>query len=372
MSIYEDAVKSLLETAGVTIDGGNPWDIHVLHPGFYQRVLTQGTLGLGESYMEKWWTCEALDELFYELIRADLTNQVELNYREKTLIVYHRLRNLQTRKQSFKVIKEHYDSQSEIILSFIDKGFRQYSCGYFKNTQELEKAQANKLDLICRKIMLTPKDIVLDIGCGYGGFARYAAEHYGCRVTGISRSAEQINHATDYCDGLPVEMMEADYRSLQGNFNKIVCIGMIEHVGHKNYRTLMQKVDECLCDDGLFLLQTIGSSRSVYKGDRWVNKYIFPNSMLPSLDQIAQSVQGLFIMEDLHNFGSYYDKTLMAWYKNFVKNWPRFSSNCDEQVFRMWQYYLLHFAGAFRARLNQLWQIVFSKNRSPGVYQAVR
>ena len=372
MPINEDVVKSLLATAGITIDGSNPWDIHVLHPGFYQRVLTQGTLGLGESYMEKWWTCEALDELFCKLIKADLNKRFELTFGEKALILYSRIRNLQSRKQSFKVIKEHYDSQSEIILSFIDEGYRQYSCGYFKDTQELPIAQEKKLDLICRKLMLTAEDAVLDIGCGYGGFARYAAEHYGCRVTGISRSAEQINYATTFCDGLPVELIRADYRSLSGNFSKIVCIGMIEHVGYKNYRTFMQKVEECLHEDGLFLLQTIGSSKSVYKGDKWLNRYIFPNSMLPSIDQIVQAVQGIFVMEDFHNFGLYYDKTLMAWHQNFIENWSRFAERYNDRIFRMWQYYLLHFAGAFRARLNHLWQIVFTKGHYADAYRPKR
>jgi cyclopropane-fatty-acyl-phospholipid synthase len=358
--------------ADVAVNGDRPWDIHVFHPGFYHRVLAQGTLGLGESYMEGWWSCEAVDELFFRLVKADLKTHVDLNYREKALIFYHRLRNMQAGNLAFKVIKKHYDLQSDIILSFIDEDYRQYSCAYFKDTKKLGSAQEKKLDLICRKLMLSSEDKVLDIGCGYGGFARYAAERYGCRVTGISPSAEQTGYASSFCDGLPVNFIKADYRLIEGTFNKIVCIGMIEHVGYKNYTALIQKIDECLQEGGLFLLQTIGSPKSVHKGDRWVNRYIFPNSMLPSVKQIARSAEKRLVMEDLHNFGPYYDQTLMAWNRRFIENWPRFAPHFDERVFRMWNYYLLHFAGTFRARLNQLWQIVFSKKPFSGVYHTAR
>jgi cyclopropane-fatty-acyl-phospholipid synthase len=371
MADFERIVRMLLEQAGIAIDGTSPWDIKVHHSGFYQRVLTQGTLGLGESFMEGWWTCDAVDEFFNKILRAELHKKVAIPFSKKVSLLAHQVINMQTIAKARKVVDVHYDIGSEIILSFLDP-YNQYTSGYFKGTDDLNKAQEQKLDLICRKLMLKPKDKVLDIGCGWGGFARFAAERYHCEVTGISNSGEQIAYAKAFCEGLPNTFFESDYRELEGKFNKVLVCGMIEHVGCKNYRTLMKKVWDCLDDDGIFLLHTIGGNTSVSAGDQWLMKYIFPNSMLPSMRQIADAVEGLFVMEDIHNFGQYYDPTLMAWHHNFVRNWPAIKHRYDETFFRMWTYYFLHMAGTFRARLNQLWQFVFSKKGIPGGYQSLR
>jgi cyclopropane-fatty-acyl-phospholipid synthase len=368
---YKDIVQRLLSEAGVEINGSAPWDIQVHNPGFYKRVITQGTLGLGESYMEGWWACDAVDQLFHKLISAELHKQVSLSFREKASILVNRLLNMQTRRRSTKVVNEHYDPDSEIILSFLDP-YKQYSCGYFKGTNDLNKAQEQKLDLICKKLMLSSDDKVLDIGCGYGGFARFAAKRYGSEVMGISPSGEQIEYAKKFCEGLPVRFVKSDYRDFTGSITKVLSVGMFEHVGYKNYRTLMEMVYDCLEDNGLFLLHTIGGNTSVTSNDPWVEKYFFPNSMLPSLRQITEAVEGLFVLEDLHNFGEYYDPTLMAWHENFIRNWPNIKDRYDERSFRKWTYYFLHLAGVFRARKNQLWQFVFSKKGIPGGYSPIR
>jgi cyclopropane-fatty-acyl-phospholipid synthase len=163
-----------------------------------------------------------------------------------------------------------------------------------------------------------------------------------------------------------------DYRELEEKFDRIISIGMFEHVGYRNYRTYMEVVHRCLKLDGLFLLHTIGGNTSVSSTDPWIDKYIFPNSMLPSAKQITSSAEGLFMLEDWHSFGHYYDNTLMAWYRNFTKNWHKIKDGYDQRFYRMWTYYLLSCAGAFRSRRNQLWQIVFSKNGEKGVYQSIR
>ena len=203
---------------------------------------------------------------------------------------------------------------------------------------------------------------MLEIGCGWGSFAKYAAETYGAEVVGITVSKEQVELARKRCKGLPVEIRLQDYREINEPFDHIVSLGMIEHVGNKNYRTYMQTVHRCLKDDGIFLLHTIGSNISVYTTDAWIAKYIFPNSHLPSIRQLALATEGLFVMEDWQNFGAYYDKTLMAWFQNFDAGWDKVKSNYSEQFYRMWKYYLLSCAGSFRARKNQLWQVVFSKH----------
>ena len=278
---------------------------------------------------------------------------------------------MQSKSRSKEVAEKHYNLSSDLYMSFLDP-YNQYTCGYFKDTDDLNKAQEQKLDLICKKLRLSSKDRVLDIGCGWGGFAKFAAERYGCHVTGITISDEQIKYTEKFCKGLPVTIVKSDYRDFKGKFDKVLVCGMIEHVGYKNYGTIMKMVHRCLKDDGLFLLHTVGSNTSVRFIDPWMAKYIFPNSMLPSIRQIAGAIEGLFIVEDLHNFGAYYYKTLMGWFKNFNKNWDKIKAKYDERFYRMWTYYLLCCAGTFRSRKNQLWQIVFSKNGIKNGYKSIR
>jgi cyclopropane-fatty-acyl-phospholipid synthase len=371
MSLFKSALLNVFAKSGVSFDGRAPWDIDIRHSGFYRRVLMEGSLGLGESYVDGWWDCAAIDQLFARITRAGLHHRDGWILREKRLSFSNLILNMQQRRRVLKVVACHYNPRSDLILSFLDP-YNQYSCGYFDGTDDLNLAQEKKLDLICRKLRLSDKDRVLDIGCGWGGFARYAAEHYGCRVTGISTSSEQVGYARRFCHGLPVRLHVMDYRSLRGRFDKILICGMIEHVGFKNYRSLMKRVHDCLIEDGLFLLQTIGGNSSVVSNDPWIEKYFFPNSMLPSLRQIFMASENLFVLEDLHSLGAYYDPTLMAWHENFIARWPDVGQGYGGRDFRMWKYFFLHLAGTFRARKNQLWQIVFSKSGVPGGFPVVR
>ena len=281
--------------------------------------------------------------------------------------------NLQKKSKAYKIGRRHYDIGNDLFTLMLDKRMI-YSCGYWKDAKNLDQAQTAKLDLICKKIGLEPGMSVLDIGCGWGGFAKYAAEKYNVNVVGITISKEQAELAAEMCKDLPVAIKLQDYRRLEEKFDRIVSVGMIEHVGYKNYETYMKIVHDCLKEDGLFLLQTIGVNKSLVFGDAWMDKYIFPDAMLPSPVYIAGAVEGLFVMEDWHNFGADYDHTLMAWYDNFEKNWDRIKKNkkYDEKFYQVWKYYLLSCAGACRSRYLQLWQIVFSKKGLPGGYESVR
>ena len=244
--------------------------------------------------------------------------------------------------------------------------------GYWKEAKTLAAAQEAKLELVCKKMSLEPGMKVLDIGCGWGSFALYAAEHYGVEVVGITVSKEQVTLANERGQGLPVTFRLQDYRDVTEPFDRIVSLGMFEHVGYKNYRDYMKAAARCLKDDGLFLLHTIGWIKSETSLDPWIHKYIFPNGMLPSLAQISKASEELFVMEDIHSFGTDYDKTLMAWHENFEEHWPELKDKYDERFYRMWRYYLLVCAGSFRARKNQLWQIVFSKNGVVSGYKSFR
>ncbi|MBC8500239.1 MAG: cyclopropane fatty acyl phospholipid synthase [Nanoarchaeota archaeon] len=361
-------VQRILSKADVRINGDRPWDIQVFDERLYSRVLAGGSLALGESYMDGWWGCKKLDQFFTKILRAGLDRKVNIHIIWR--FIKAKLTNAQ-RSKAYNIGKRHYDKGNELYKRMLDKGMN-YSCGYWKNAKTLYQAQKAKLKLICKKIGLKHGMTVLDIGSGWGGFAKYAAEKYKARVLGITVSKEQAALSKELCKGLPVEIRLQDYRTLNEKFDRIVSIGMVEHVGYKNYRTFMRVVNRCLKPDGIFLLHTIASNLSRTTGDPWMDKYIFPDGMIPSIKQFGKATEGLFVMEDWHNFGADYDKTLMAWHKNFTKNWDKIKDEYDKRFYRMWTYYLLSCAGASRARRNQLWQIVFSKKGVEGGYKSVR
>ncbi len=374
----EKFINGIFEGSPITLNGPKPWDIQIHDKLFYKAILHHGLTGLGESYMSGYWDCEKLDEFFYHAVRAKLYDKVKmegntllglsvLTYKYAMAL----LTNLQNKSRSLKVGTTHYDVGNHLYRLMLDERMN-YSCGYWKNATTLEEAQEAKLKLICDKLYLEPGMKVLDIGCGWGSFAKYAAQRYGVEVVGITISQQQLDLARELCAGLPIELRFQDYRDVQGSFDCIVSIGMIEHVGYKNYRTYMEHVQSCLNDDGLFLLQTIGNSESVVTTNTWLQKYIFPNGMLPSIKQLGAAYEGHMIMEDWHNFGPDYDKTLLSWYERFNNNWAELKSDYDERFHRMWNYYLLSFAGAFRARMTQVWQVVFSKNGVTGGYNSLR
>jgi cyclopropane-fatty-acyl-phospholipid synthase len=360
MDANRKIIEHLLAGTGVKINGPDPWDIQVRDDRFYVRVLKDKTLGLGESYMEGWWDCSSIDECICRLLKGNIEEKVKGNMRALLFYLYARSFNLQSPSRAEIIAHRHYDLDNDLFLSFLDPN-NQYSCAYFQGTDDLTEAQLKKLDLICRKLNLTAQDHVLDIGCGWGGFARYAAENYGCTITAVNVSDEQILFARKSCGNLPIQIMHEDYRCIQGTFDKIVSIGMFEHVGQKNYRAFMKAAYRCLKEKGVFLLHTIGSNVSRASCDPWIHRYIFPNGMLPSIAQIGKAVEGLFVIEDIHNMGPHYEKTLLAWNDRFQKAWPRFQKKFDRTFKRMWEYYLLCCAGAFRARNIQVWQIVMTK-----------
>ncbi|WP_133136360.1 cyclopropane fatty acyl phospholipid synthase [Legionella rowbothamii] len=365
----QKVIDNLLFFAGVKLNGKEPWDLQIHNEEFYIRILNEGVLGLGESYMDGWWDCRQLDQFFDRIISADIENKVKLNRWLWPKLLLLKLFNYQSKKRALIVGQHHYDLGNDLFQAMLDNRMN-YTCGYWHNASSLDIAQCNKLELSCQKLKLKSGMRILDIGCGFGSFAKYAAENYGVSVVGITISKEQREYAQKNCAGLPVEIRFQDYRDLNERFDRIVSLGMFEHVGYLNYRTYMQKVADCLEDDGLFLLHTIGNNITTTFCDPWINKYIFPNGMLPSMRQISKAVEGLFVMENWANFGAYYDKTLMAWHDNFEQHWPSLQPQYDERFYRMWRYYLLSCAGAFRARSMQLWQVVLSKHGVRGGYEA--
>jgi cyclopropane-fatty-acyl-phospholipid synthase len=369
----EQAVRSLLAPAGIELGGARPHDVRITDDRFYDKGLAGGFGGIRDAYVEGWWETDRLDEVTFRVLSSGL----DLPYGDRLTLALSvlagRLANLQSPRRAAQV-RAHYDLGDDLFAAMLD-GRRVYSCGYWRTAATLDQAQEAKLDLICRKLDLRPGLRLLDIGCGWGGLARHAAERHGVSVVGLTVSRDQARLAAEACAGLDVEVRLADYRTLAGSaerFDVIASVGMFEHVGYKNYRRYMQLVASLLRPGGLFLLQTIGGNRSQTSYDPWMSRNIFPNAHLPSARQIAAAAEGTLVLEDWHNFGPDYDRTLMAWHANFERAWPTLRERYGERFRRLWNCYLLTCAGSFRARINQLWQIVFSTPGRQGVYVAVR
>ena len=361
--------EKLVAPADIRLDGDRPWDVTVHDERLFQRVLAHGTLGLGEAYMDGWWDCEALDEMVLRAQASDITKRL-VSPATIARVAYAKLVNRQSTRRAYEIGERHYDIGNDLYGCMLDSRMI-YSCGYWRDATTLDQAQEAKLDLILRKLRLEPGMRVLDIGCGWGGAAQFLAERAGVEVVGVTVSREQAELARQRCAGLPIEIRLEDYRQLDERFDRIYSIGMFEHVGVKNYATYFDVVRRCLADPhGITLLHTIGGLRSMVQTDPWIERYIFPNSMLPSLQQIAHAAENRFVIEDVHNIGAHYDPTLMAWHANIESNWPQLADRYDARFRRMWTWYLLSSAGSFRARRLQLWQIVMSPAGVEGGYRA--
>ncbi|HEY3601284.1 MAG TPA: cyclopropane fatty acyl phospholipid synthase, partial [Chthoniobacterales bacterium] len=357
MAAARQAVEQLLRTADIEINGARPWDVRVHDERFFARALAGGTLGFGEAYMDGWWDCEALDEMSCRAVHARLEERFAWTPQNLFAFALSLLSNRQSRRRAREVGRKHYDLGNDFFEAMLDP-WMQYSCALFEQGDDLAAAQRRKLDMICQRLELRPGLRLLDIGCGWGGLAKYSVENCGCAVVGLTISRAQQEYAVCWCDGLDIKVELRDYREVRGTYDRAISVGMIEHVGFKNYRTYFEKIAQSLGRDGLFLCQGIGNPVSVWQLDPWIRRYIFPNSILPSLARLTKAAEGLFLIEDVRNIGSSYDPTLMAWCANFERAWPRFAARYDEQFHRMWRYYLLTCAGAFRARSLQVYSVL--------------
>jgi cyclopropane-fatty-acyl-phospholipid synthase len=366
-----DLCFELLARADVSVNGPEPDSMQVHNDRLWERLVRERELGLGEAYMDGWWSCDQIDELLTKVLVSDARAGLKPTPMLAAHIARSTVLNLQSKRKAAANARAHYDIGNDLYEAMLDKRMV-YSCGYWCDAGDLDSAQEAKLDLVCRKLQLEPGMSLLDIGCGWGGLVQYAAERHGVRAVGVSPALEQVRLARERTAGLPVEIRQAEYRELTGTFDRIVSVGMMEHVGPRNLATFFSTCDELLASGGMMLHHTIGSTLSKTFLDPFFDRYIFPGAVLPSLAQIARAVESNFVIEDVHNFGPDYDRTLMAWHANIESAWPRIGDRYDERFRRMWRYYLLSSAAGFRSRNLQLWQIVFRREGRATRYESVR
>jgi cyclopropane-fatty-acyl-phospholipid synthase len=359
----ERTIRELLARAEIEVGGSRPYDIRVHNPAFYLRALRDGRRGVGESYLDGEWETPALDQFIARVLQARLYEIVQ-DWRTILYVAAAKVFNFQNAKRVFQAGERHYDIGNDLYQAMLGETLS-YTCAYWQNAKTLDEAQRKKLDLICRKVGLAPGMKVLELGCGWGTFAKYAAENYGVEVTGYTVSKEQVALGNQLCTGLPVDLRLEDYRKARGSYDRVISIGLMEHVGYKNHRAYFETVDRCLKPDGIAFVHTIGSNQSQMIIDSFYHEYLFPNALIPSLAQISKAMEAWFVPEDVHNIGPDYDPTLMAWHANFEAAWPKLSARYDERFHRLWRFYLLSSAGSFRARFTQLYQIVLTRAGRP-------
>ena len=358
----ERRIRALLEAAKIEINGPNPWDPQIHNRDFFSRVRARGSVGLGETYMDHWWDCERLDEFFNRIVGARLSEQIPITPNLLWLLFKSRIQNRQRKGVARTAAEVHYNIDVDIFEATFDQRLNG-SCGHWKDAQTLDSAQEAKLDLICHKAQLQSGQRVLDIGSGWGAFSGFAAERFGVECVGVSVSSVQVEYCRKRYAHLPVEFRLNDYRDISIDVDRIVSIEMFEHVGPKNHRTYFRCARQCIGKDGVFLLQTILANEPFPVLDPWLDKYIFPNAVLPTLGEIATATQGLFVIQDFRAFGADYDKTMMAWYQNFQSRRPMIAKKYGDRFCRMWDYYLLCCAGGFRSGIINVGQLVLVPDR---------
>ena len=356
-------------------DGGLHAEIRITDPEFYRSLCIRGALGAAESYIRDEWRTQDL----VSIIRTLVLNQEILQGFEggiaslqKPAMAMFSYLTRNTQEGSQKNIKAHYDLSNDLFKLFLDPSMM-YSCAYYPSpTATLEEAQQARLHRVCQKMNLSPGDHVLEIGTGWGGFAIHAAEHYGCRVTTTTISQEQFDYAHQEIKrrGLDhkIQLLKQDYRDLQGTYDKVVSLEMIEAVGAEFLPTYMAKCASLLKDDGLFFLQAITINDQLYnralKEIDFIKKYIFPGSFIPSIYAILEKAKlstdlRLYSQEDL---APHYARTLLDWRQRFLWHTDEIKGlGFDDQFIRMWDYYFCYCAGGFLERSIGLSHMVFGK-----------
>jgi cyclopropane-fatty-acyl-phospholipid synthase len=352
--------------------------VHIHDQRFYSDMAFGGSIGAGEAYMQGYWSTEQLTDLIRLFVRnMDVLDKVEGGFATLTAPLQKSLHwfNRNTRAGSRKNIAAHYDLGNDFFKLFLDETMMYSSAMFTSPDLTLHEAQIARLDVICRKLDLQPSDHVIEIGTGWGGFALYAAKHYGCKITTTTISKEQHALAVERVKAAGLEdriaVLLSDYRDLQGQYDKLVSIEMIEAVGHQFYDTFFAKCSSLLKPNGVMLLQAITIADQRYeqatKSVDFIQRYIFPGSCIPSVTAMTQSITRSTDMRlfDLQDIGPDYATTLRMWRENFFANLDKIKSlGYDDAFIRMWEYYFCYCEGGFAERAIGDVHMVLTKPRS--------
>ena len=349
--------------------------ITVRNPSFYSSVAFAGSVGAGEAYFQGDWDCDNLTALVrLLLVNREVLDQMDGGLGKLMLPVNRMLHwiNRNTRKGSRRNIAAHYDLGNDLFEVMLDDSMMYSSAIYDEHNTRLEQAALNKLDRICKKLELTEHDHLLEIGSGWGGFAMYAAQHYGCRVTTTTISEQQYNLANQRIRqaGLQekITLLKQDYRDLQGQYDKMVSIEMIEAIGQENLDTYFRQCSRLLKEDGMFLLQAITIADQRYQQALrevdYIQKYIFPGGSLPSVTAMANAITRSSNMRITHleDIGPHYAKTLRHWRERFFQHESHIRElGYNDRFIRLWEFYLCYCEGGFEERAIGTVQLLLSK-----------
>ena len=380
-NIYRESGIILIDSKGQKYICGNPKKdnpvtVKLLKENLNWKLILDPELEFPEAYMRGEIIIEnaSLKEFLMDLVKNLGRREVNsASYISKRIFqLWRYLSNFNLPGKSRKNVEHHYDIGGEkgekLYDIFLDRDHRLYSCAYWKNdTKTLEEAQKNKINHIVKKLDIKQGQKILEVGCGWGGMAFEIAKQKGCEVLGISLSKNQINYCKKKAKDLgldnQVSFKLADYREIQGKYDRIYSVGMFEHVGKKFYKAFFESMNKLLKDDGIFLLHTIGVVDKPSPPNKFINKYIFPGGVCPSFSQIIEPIEktGL-IVADTETLIRHYDKTLESWLERFLGKRQEVKDLFDEKFVKMWEFYLASCAAAFRYRDLAVFQLQIVKN----------
>ena len=349
--------------------------IFVRDNNFYFDIITGGSIGAAESYIQNMWETDDLTKVIQIMaLNSNLTDNIERSFNlviRPILRFFHYLKR-NNKKNSVTNISKHYDLSNNFFSEFLDPSMMYSSAIYDHRHKSLNAASINKNKIICQKLNLKKTDHLIEIGSGWGGFSIYAATHYGCQVTTTTISKQQYLYTKNRVNKLKlskkIKVIFKDYRDLKGNFDKAVSIEMIEAVGHRYYDEYFNKINSLLKEDGMALIQAITIRDQKYynalKSVDFIQKYIFPGSCIPSLNILQNSITNSsnMIIKDIEDIGDHYATTLMHWRENFIKNLTNIEKlGFDKEFNRMWLYYFCYCEGGFREKVINDLHILLTK-----------